>query len=51
MKALVSKESLQVKLMGPSNCMAWVSYIEKITKNLREGTNDLKMLRLIKKIQ
>ena len=48
MKTLVSNDSLLVKLMGPSNVLAWVVYIEKITKNLPEGTNDLKMLTLIK---
>ena len=38
----------QVKLMGLSNFLACVSYIEKLTQNLPEGTNDLKMLTLIK---
>ena len=37
-----------MKLMGLSNLLACVSYIEKLTQNLPEGTNDLKMLTLIK---
>ena len=48
MKTLVSKDAIQVKLMDPSNFLALVIYIEKLTKNLPEGTNDLKTLSLLK---
>ena len=44
----VTKDKIQVKLMGPSNSLTSVSYIEKLTQNLPEGTNDLKILILVK---
>ena len=47
MNMQVTKDKIQVKLMGPSNSLTSMSYIEKLTQNLPDGINNLKILSLV----
>ena len=48
MKSLVSKENIQVRLLGSSNFLVWMEHINSLTQKLPETASHLKIWSLIR---